>query len=255
MAKGKGIPGLGASRWYVKKWFVELCGSVPPVIVGLVGGYRLHQEPEHAVLAILAIAAAIWLAGASALKVVAAKRQDEQDEPQQVHGGLRGALHVLHAVTANACGMADGGIQKLRVTFHRVVPPESSARHAESIEQITDYVGRGGGGAGRRFSLRAGVTGLAVRSGKPQIAERGSDDLQDYLRELRDTWSYNDGEAAERDHRTFSCFALPVSSRDDRIVGVIYMDSCDRGSFSAKAVQSQILQACSGLGRYVEERY
>ena len=141
----------------------------------------------------------------------------------------------------------------LRATFHRVVPPIDDA---EYLEQIVPYIGGDGGGAGRRFSIRAGITGQAVRDRQPYTMERKSEDYEDYKRELVSEWHYTDGDVRSITSDRFSAMAIPVKARNGQdIVGVIYLDSKTRKFFAQESVRIATLGACAGVVNYIGERY
>ena len=158
---------------------------------------------------------------------------------------LHGCLHTLHGtLLATALqGEADPG---LRVTLHRPLP-------SDRVEQICDYVGRSGKGAGRCFSARAGVVGQALRTRQYVIADRENDDAELYITELVNVWNYTMQEAKSLDHTVRAWMAVPVK-QGDSVEGVLYVDSVQRGYFTEQR-RDLILGACVGIARFVGQRY
>jgi len=161
MTGPKHLPGVQKTGFLHKKVPVEIVGGLPPLVVAGVSAYKFFLEPATVPLGWLSVAAAIWLIGATILKILNAREQDREAASKRDHEGLRAALWVLHSAASHACNLGPTVMeQQLRVTFHRVVPP---LEKPEKIEQLTPYVGGANSGAGREFSVRSGITGKAIR--------------------------------------------------------------------------------------------
>lgn len=248
------IPGAPAKRFWTSKWFVESASSVPPVIVAGLAAYRLYADPTTQNLALVSAGACAWLVVASALKVVSAYSQDRSDHAAKDHRDIRAAMHVLHATVAEICKLdLATSHEKLRATFHRVVPPPDQPEH---LEQVINYVGGDGSGAGRTFSIRAGVTGKASRERVPYVYHRMTGDDKDCRRELKESWGYTDKDLKTLSMDRLSAIAIPVVGKaSQHAVGVIYFDSTEKSLFRDKKRQAAIVAACSGLSHYISERY
>lgn len=248
------IPGAPKRGFLTSKWFVEIVSSVPPVVVSGIAAYRLWGASGTEVLGYLSGTAAAWLVVASGLKVASAYNQDKADTSAKDHRDLRAALHVLHATAAVICklDLAEKDA-KLRVTFHRVVPPVDQP---EDIEQIVDYVGGSGNGSGREFSIRSGVTGKAVRERSVYAYHRVTGDDAAYKKELKESWGYTDKDLKHLTEHRLSAIAVPViDATGSHALGVIYFDSTEKSLFREKRRQAAIVAACSGLSKYISERY
>jgi hypothetical protein len=244
------IPGIPRNGLTHKKWFVELVSSGPPVVAA--GGASLMAYgASPAVGTVLGLGVA-WLLGASTLKVVHAKTQDQAAAQQSSHDGLIGGLYVLQKAASHVCGIKLGEHEDLRVTVHRVVPPLDNP---EFIEQIVPYVGGRGSGAGRTFSVRSGITGAAIRLNKPVAASRVSGDEAAYREELKSTWSYTEKESKSLSADRQSFMAIPISGKD-HVRGVVYLDSNKPGVFGeGTAIANALVAICSGVNQYCNTRY
>lgn len=251
MPKPKHIPGLDKASWARKKWFVELVSTAPPIIAAIVLAVRTWETDLE--LGITLAVGAVWLVLASALKVAHAREQDKDAALRQDHDGLLAAINVLQATTCQVCKLTAGGAldPSLRVTIHRVVPPLD---RPEMIEQIVPYVGGKGGGAGRKFSIRSGITGAAIRNKSVYTSSRVSTDEEAYVTELMAEWSYTEHDARAVSKDRHSSMAVPLSN-GQQVVGVVYLDSDKRDLFAKAEIQEAIIVACSGINRYVDERY
>ena len=67
------------------------------------------------------------------------------------------------------------------MTIHRVVEAPKPNQAAEQLEQVLPYIGGQGKGAGRRFSIRSGIIGRAVRDAAPYTFIRQTDDYDAFI--------------------------------------------------------------------------
>ncbi|RYG17960.1 hypothetical protein EON82_23205, partial [bacterium] len=107
-----------------------------------------------------------------------AKKKDEAENQARNPDGLRGAAMVLYSILKASLGFPndDGTV---RVAVYRITPAPAGGQ--SELEQIIDYVGtQQPGGKARRMPISVGIVGLAVRVGKPQIANREGEDDQAY---------------------------------------------------------------------------
>lgn len=249
------IFGIKRKRIYEKKWFIELLGAGPPAIAALVAAYKAYEDAALPAWVFGgALLAFIWLAIAAVVKILVAKTQDESDDEQRSHDGIRGALHVLHSAVAKAGGLSDEEKDRcLRVTFHRAVPPLDVC---DDIEQIVSYVGGKANGVGRRFRVRSGITGRAIRDNAAYTMDRQSDSFDEYQRQLISDWGYTDADAKMFTSDRFSLMAVPVTSLGGQsVLGVVYLDCSRKNFFAQEAVQGVVLSCCAGVVRYTGERY
>lgn len=254
-ANGNPIHGIKRKGFYERKWFLELLGAGPPAFAALVAAIKAYGDGSLPPWVFIgAVVALIWLCISSLIKVVVGRMQDQSEDDMRSHDGLRAALHVLHATVAKAGGLANEEKDEcLRVTFHRVVPPLDSCDH---IEQIVPYIGGTGNGMGRRFHIRSGVTGRAIRDKKPYLMDRESDSFDEYKAQLIADWGYTEADAKSFTSDRFSLMAVPVRSTGGQLVlGVVYLDCSRKNFFATEAVKEAVLSGCLGVTRYTGERY
>ncbi len=247
------IPGTSSKKFWTSKWFVEAISSVPPIFVMCISAYRFYADPNTRDFAYYSGIAALWLVLASIWKVISTYLQEKNDSAGKDHRDLRAALHVLYAAVCDVCKVdPNTRHQKLRATFHRVVPPIDQP---EYLEQIVDYIGGDSSGEGRKFSIRAGVTGKASRDGSPYIYHRVAGDEQQCKKELKESWGYTDKDLRTLSLDRMSALAIPVLGNGKQTIGVIYFDSTEKGLFKDKKRLAAIVTACGGLSQYITERY
>lgn len=249
------IPGVDGVKWYRKKWVVECIASLPPVLAAGAAAAKFFQDAATVSLGWISVGGLAWLIVASVLKVLLARSQDKKDEPQEKHDGLRATLHVLHATVAHACGFKpEDAEKKLRATFHVVLKPFDEPKE---LQQVVDYVGGDGKGVGRKFSIHAGIIGKAARNRDPYAASRNGDNKEQYERELQAEWGYTAADIKKIvSMDRHSWMAVPVLDKSGtHTLGVVFLDSTEKGTFDGDALRETVVMACSGIARYVEERY
>ena len=247
------IHGHSTRPFYQSKLFIEAVSSVPPILGAAYAAFKANQSEDGQVGVVILVVVCLWLVGVSVVKIINAKNGDSNDELVNGHDGILAALHVVHATVARV-GRLETSQQKntLRVTFHRVVPPLDTS---EYIEQITPYVGGGGGGQGRKFSMRSGITGSAIREKQVFLMDRTTDKYEDYLSELIRDWSYIEADARKVTSDRYSAMAVPVQGRRQDVLGVIYLDSSEKNFFASDEMQQAVIAACFGVTTYIGERY
>lgn len=234
---------------------MELVSVVPPIVAAVVAGARLSASKETAGIAYASYGMAGWLLLLTVLKCALARRKDAEAAPDSTHSGLRAATIVLHSAVTHACGITQSEAKdRLRATFHRVVPP---LRAPEYIEQIIPYVGWNGTGVGRRFRITTGITGQALRVGEPILMSLdGNITAAQYRDELVRNWGYTAELASSLTPGRCSAMAVPVmDSSGQHPLGVIYLDSDVPHVFDKEETYSAILSACNGIKNFVSERY
>ncbi|WP_431509849.1 hypothetical protein [Variovorax sp. DAIF25] len=252
MSNKNPIHGFKKARWWQKKWFAETLSAVPAAAAAFVAAYKAKLDSGDEVFWIL-VFGGCWLTLSLIFKVIHAKYQDDKEKEANSHDGLTAALWVLHESVARVAGLPEADFKKLRVTFHRVVPPLNDT---DKIEQVVNYVGGERNGAGRFFPIRSGITGSAIRTNEVLFMDRESENFNDYQRELIKEWHYTEKDAREATSDRFSAMAIPVKSRDgQKVLGVVYLD-CDQKKFFANPqVAEAVMNGCGGITRYIGERY
>lgn len=251
------ITGPKKLAWYERKGITELLIGGPAFVTACIAAWRLLVDPTTVTFGWISTVALIWLAVGLVLKVLQSTKQDQNEGVGTSHDGIQGALYVVHAAACHACGLQlDAGLQRIRVTFHRVIFKEDGTDPTE-YEQIFDYVGRKGGGIGRKFSVAIGISGKAIRSGGDAIkAKRKSTDVDQYEQELINDWGYTAKAAKQVSRDPMTWLAVPVRDSDtDKTIGIVYLDSIDASAFDADLGVAAILTACLGVTKYVGVRY
>ena len=249
-----GIPGIKKLKFYEKKWIVECFAIVPPIILASVTAWINFQDPNKSGQAWLLVIGIIWLVGASIVKVMNAYKQDAEQKQKQDYDGLLGTLHVLYGSLSRHLNFGEKDYSRLRATVHRVVPHTKANQASEQLEQLLPYVGGKGKEPGRKFSIRSGIIGKAVREKAPFAFSRQNDDHEAFIKELVSDWSYTEEDARSLTADRKSWMAVPIFGKDDSVVGVVYLDSNEKNFFN-KDVQTLVINTCSGIASYITERY
>ena len=194
-----------------------------------------------------------WLLIGQALKVANAYHQDAKDDELRSHEGLTAAMYVLHASVTDALIKQDDTDPDLRATFHRVLPPLDDP---QQIEQIIPYVGGTNDGKDRKFWVRSGITGCAVRTGADcYVMDRQGQSEEAYRQELISEWHYTSADVKKMTMNRFSAIAVPVTDlTGQHVIGVIYLDAKRKACFSGETLDL-VLGACGGISKYVGVRY
>lgn len=249
------IKGIAHHPFFSKKLVIEGVTSVPPLIGAIVAAATRSTAD---LFFWLLVGGAAWLLFGAVLKMHKAHQEDKKVEHDQSHTGITACLQVLHAVIEhqgriefNQSSAADFD---LRVTFHRVVEPLDDAKE---IEQLVDYVGGDGGGEGRKLNVQSGITGQAVRENAVFVMDRDVEDVEEYRKILVSEWHYRRSEADKLRADRFSAIAVPITSETDEglVLGVVYMDTKMQNFFNRNRLQECAVESCSGLSRYIGERY
>jgi hypothetical protein len=259
------IHGLRRRAFYERKWLVEAVAAGPPFIGATYTAYKAWYasnapvDPGATIAAtsgvdpIILGGACAWLLLASVIKVLAAKAQDTKEDLAKGHDGLLATLHVVYSVVAHQGKLTTPEQRKsLRVTFHRVLPPLENSEH---IEHIVPYVGGSGSEPGRKFSIRSGITGRAIREKAVFVMSRQNEKYEDYMDELVREWSYTEADAKKMTTDRFSAMAVPVRGRGQDVLGVVYLDCSSKDFFASDEMQQAVVAACVGVTDYIGERY
>ena len=240
-------------RWFERGWVIDAISVVPSLIAASVGAWNNLRDPspDTQLLGRILAFSVIWLLIASVLKVLHAYRKDQSGSDS--HHDLQTALAVLHAIVAGQCRFTAQDQGRLRMTILRVVPPTARDRPVEELEQIVPYVGGLGRGSGRRFSVRSGIAGRAVREQAAFAASRQHDDYAEFLRELVTVWGYTSVDARQLTEDRYSWMAVPLMGPHS-VVAVVYLDS-DRRHFFTDDVQALIIDGCHGMEHVLDATF
>jgi len=252
------IPEARSAKFFERKWLVELAAAVPPVgLAGVTAAAALiDNRSDNDVLGYILSLIALWLVVVGVLRVVNAHTEDRKQAKELDYDGLKGALHTIHSSVAEYLGFSDEEKRsgRLRITIHRVVPSSKSNHDPEETEQLLPYIGGSGKDPGRRFSVRSGIVGKAVRKGAPFREVRESDDYEEFVHELVSVWSYTDTEARNLTPDRQAWVAVPIFESSRNVTAVVFLDSNERTLFDGD-VYELIINGCIGVARYIEERY
>lgn len=253
------IPGKKKLAWYDRSVVVELLAGLSAGAAMVLASYQLYIDPTKRIYSYWTFGIFLLAAFGIVLRIRRGNSSDREKIDGMDHDGIQGAIYVVHAAASYACGLRlDDGLKKIRATFHRVVYKDGSDDSSDPVEyeQVMDYVGRKGGGKGRRFSIGLGICGQAIRTGDLYVAERKNSDIGEYQKELIAEWGYTRAAAKSVSTEPMSWFASPLrDSATDKVIGIVYLDSTDQNAFVADSAKSAILTACLGVTSYVEKRY
>lgn len=262
------IPGVRKPGLLLRKFLPEAVSALGALAASGVTTWRLALDPNLRNLAWTAGLSTALVAIGGAIRVRQALKEDGDEARQHDHEGLLGAVHVMHAVLSGVVGIGPGASDTLRITVHRVVPVERNRAQArsragrsngpEEIEQLLPYTGGSGGEAGRRFSIRSGVTGRAVRTGRVQDFHLAAGTDADFVDEMVEL-GFTREDAATLSRGRNSYLAIPVHRRDkpnqaDGVIAVIYLDSNRVNAFTDTVI-GVALTAATGFFHYFNERY
>ena len=245
------IPGRKRKRFWEHKTVVEALAVIPPVTAAAVTAILNLRDPAKRSLGWVLIGASAWLAVVSLVKVLNAQAQDAAQKKSEGYDGLLAALHVLHGTVRSRAGIESVQDGILRTTIHRVVSGDGGV---EEVEQLLPYIGGTGSPPGRRFSVRSGIIGKAVRERSVFSASRVSPDYEAFLAELVRDWSYTVEDARKLSPDRRSWMAVPIPVEGGPVVAVVYLDSNEPDVFSVE-VQRVVLEACAGIATYIDEVY
>lgn len=113
--------------------------------------------------------------------------------------------------------------------------------------QTCDYIPDGGGG-GRRFSERKGITGKAFDEKRPLADNFESD--EDFRKQMVLRYNYATEELKLRKADRKSYFCYPILDENHRVLGVMYFDSSHPNTFtldSTIARMKMIMRACDAI--------
>lgn len=243
------IHGLEKTKWYERTLVKELFVAVPAVVAAGFAAFDAYPNGRWGLL----LFSFLWLIGAQTVVLLSALNKDRREDLRRSHDGLRAAAYTLHESVLRALLRESGEDPGLRTTIHRVIPPINDPDH---IEQIIDYVGGAGGGKNRKFPVRAGITGCAVRELLPFTMDRQDLSDDDYRKNLVSEWHYTKADAARATPDRYSAIAVPlVDKTGQRAIAVVYLDTHRKGAFSNKDTAQLVIDASGGISDYVGERY
>lgn len=141
--------------------------------------------------------------------------------------------------------------------IHRVIYEQERRGCVKEYEQMFNYVGgsSSGGGKGRRFNVRSGIAGKAIREQAVLSASRNNSDYEAYIMDLISSWGFTETDARGLSSSRNSWMAVPIKYKGDEVTGVLYLDSDDVSFFDDENVKATIVWAAAGLAVFIDARY
>ncbi|MFM9902980.1 MAG: hypothetical protein ACKVQJ_00245 [Pyrinomonadaceae bacterium] len=257
-----GIPEPKTKHFYHKSWFIELLSFLGALIAGLpaaaiaIGRIFYPQASTNAnelALAWIGLAGVFLLIVTGVVKILQGSWKDTHEADEERYDGLRASVRLIHSLVRQYYGFDQKETEKLRVTIHRIVKPKPR-RSPEELEQVIDYVGGSGGGKGRKFSIRSGITGKAAREKDVFSASRTNADHESYIKELISLWGYTEDDARRLSATRNSWLAVPIKYSSGEVTGIVYLDSAEKDFFPDE-VKKLVVWACDGVANFIDERY
>ena len=252
------IPKISRRSFFDRELPIEVLLAIGAVAVGFSSLYKAKSDYEAGQspgwIVSLQIGGSFALVVAAVYRIFRARRKDQKEDDARDPGDLSGCVHVLYSILAKRLSIAapDG---TLRITLYRVEKSTNST-DPDSLEQVIDYVGGGGGSKGRVFSSKSGIIGLVARTGDPTRARRRGTTPEECLKELMSKWGYTAAEAKEISVDRLAWMAVPIYGESpNNVIGVLYLDSKRPELFDDSNVQKIVLYATMGIARFVELRY
>ena len=229
------------------RWLVAQTATFDLATAGFTAIVGLTSAINYAFAGRPVFAATISAATVCVLLLTIAKNTVALNQARQkdsVHE-LEGCLHTLHAILDPTAIDYPG---RERLANH--VPA------AESLEQITEYIGdEQRGRIGRRFPANAGIIGKAYLEQDVFLGRRLNDDYDLYIEELVRDWNFTREHARRINPGVMEWMAVPIFDRDrNRVQAIVYADSNRRGFFTPEQ-QELILAAVNGIALFVGKRY
>lgn len=218
------------SRFYIE--FFSAVGQCGPL--GLNGIIQLANNSNYVGWTFIGFS--VWSFLLSVVKAVFAANAELKQQPPNA---LTGALHAIHSMlTVGASPEA-----KLRICVF--IPSKSPA---ETVHQLTEYVGYSGGSVGRDISARAGVVGEAFRTGNSCYDTLPKNKtVQEHLV----TRGFQQSEASEKRKDAKVWAAIPVGGPEpSQVVAVLFLD-VNVDKFFTKQRRLLLGAATEGVAKFV----
>jgi hypothetical protein len=130
--------------------------------------------------------------------------------------------------------------------MHRIL----NTGQKQYLQQITNYLGYGVGGAGRVFPMGTGVIGEAYRK-KRVVRTKYYEDQHEFELDLaQSVASANEGKDPQNEPR--SNLAIPFGGAGGTIVLILYADSFTFNHFANASVLDDLLGMCCGYANTID---
>lgn len=248
-AGGLPIPKTKSRPWYVREAWPSIGAGLVAVVSG-VGALLKERASEHSSGVQLAFIGTGVLAGAflGAIKTAQALYKDAREDHKESPGELRGCLHVIHGAVVGLKKVATPPAGWLRVALHRV--------DGDNLEQIVDYVGSDDGGAGRVFTIHAGVIGRVAREKQARTFDRTQDmPFDEWVRYLVNDLGMTEEKARVTRSDRYAFLGVPIKGAGSKDVrAVVYLDAGEPGFFDPETIDV-VVDCCAGLASWIDEYY
>jgi hypothetical protein len=186
---------------------------------------------------------------AAVFKCILSYREEKKYKANRINA-LEGGLYTICSILSDDA--TDRDKIALRSTIH--VPVKEN----KYLQQIVEYVGfkrTSKSAIGREFPVQSGIIGKAYREKSEYlVANRKSDNYEDYVQELVRVWNYTEQQARDLNPAAMSWMAVPLLDNEE-VIAVVFLESHKQNFFDDEEKQKLILYACIGLARFVTERY
>jgi hypothetical protein len=242
------IPGIRKRPWYARSKWPAIVAMIASGSAGVgamfAEAWADHPRPAVLIALFVALISGMFL---GSIQVAKSDYDDQQAQDRESPDEIRGPLHAIHRILATYKRFPEPGAECLRLTLHRV--------NGDALEQIVDYVGSAHGGAGRLFSIHAGLIGATARGGQPRLFDRPAGTThEEWLSYLVEHMGMTREQArATRPGRHSFC-GIPIKAENGTVLAVLYMDAASPGFFDPGAMAIAIA-GCKGLAAWIHERY
>jgi hypothetical protein len=247
-------------RWVVRQWVLDAViafGALGTVFFQAWSNWGRQNASGWSwvflTIGVVVVVSIVW-------RALLSWKREQLREPAKPRKELVAWANAAHESLKQASASnRPGAPAQFRLAIHAVIEPKGKS-DAVRLQQAIDYIGDDSMGAGRAFSARAGIIGLAYRTGETQVFSARSDRPEDLASELVEDWGYLKSEAHARraDRRAWLAVPIPDPSISDPagapVVGLIFCDSPVSDCFDDFFVQQAVAQA-KGLARLVRETY
>ena len=204
-----------------------------------------HPSTSQVGLIVGGMAGGLFL---GAIKTAQARFKDVKDDHRESPDELRGCLQVIHGAVVGLKDVANAPSGWLRISLHRV--------DGDSLEQSVDYVGCEDGGAGRSFSIHAGVIGRVARERKPRTFDRPRDmPFEEWVSYLVNDLAMTEEQALATRRDRYAFLGVPITTNGGKEVrAVVYLDAGESGFFDPETTDV-VVDCCAGLAIWIDEHY
>jgi hypothetical protein len=248
------LPSVKSPRWYFRLWVHEV---VAAILAGAAGVFEviLYRDPAQGYLPVAGVLlCTVLLLVNSVICAARSWSKEARFEPLEQPAPLVGWAKGTHAAicktlnkTANEVGV--------RVAIHKVHWDKHHTNPTE-LEQIIECVGGFGGPIGRTISARSGIIGRAARAGEQFFAKRVSADMDGFISELVEVWSFTEKEAHDRAPDRWGWCAVPLLQPiGSKAYGVVFFDSKSADLFDDGEVRNVISGQCASLASICASTY